>query len=165
MKKRSIKRIKHPNRAMFKYHITLFFFIILFYHVFAYKNEHSFVELNANSHPFLLENKDFFIQDKQHFLRENEDLYGYDGAIDNIVEQNLKRFKGSVYLDYTGAGVYQDSQIDRVATELKSTGFGNSHSRSPTASNTDNRIEQLRKYVFRFFSVPSRDYDVIFTSG
>ena len=39
---------------------------------------------------------------------------------------------GHVYLDYTGAGLYADSQLSEHLALLRSTVFGNPHSLNPT---------------------------------
>ena len=54
-----------------------------------------------------------------------------------------------VYVDYTGAGVYQEKQISEDRDDLISNMYGNAHSRSKSALHTEEVVE-----VFEFFSKP-----------
>ena len=45
------------------------------------------------------------------FMRRFGNDYGYNGTIDTIRENDMKRMRGAVYLDYTGAGLYRESQV------------------------------------------------------
>ena len=68
--------------------------------------------------------------------------YGYNGTLDTIRQNDLKRVRGSVYLDYTGAGVYRESQI-RKCSDMWLTGFyGNAHSRSPSSLSTEHEVRE-----------------------
>lgn len=71
--------------------------------------------------------------------------YGYNNTIDDLRENDMKRMKGAVYLDYTGSGMYRESQIQKCANLLLNGVYGNAHSRSPSSLNT----EHLVPYVFR----------------
>ncbi|MDQ7024290.1 MAG: aminotransferase class V-fold PLP-dependent enzyme, partial [Anaerolineae bacterium] len=68
-----------------------------------------------------------------------------------------------VYLDYTGGGLYADSQIKQHMTMLMSGVYGNPHSGNPTSLATTKLDEQARRYVFEFFNADPDDYAVIFT--
>ena len=71
------------------------------------------------------------------FLERFGDVYGYNNTIDSIRESDMKRLKGAVYLDYTGSGVYRESQVTKCASLLTSDLFGNAHSRSQSSMNTE----------------------------
>ena len=42
------------------------------------------------------------------FLSKYENEYGYNNTINTLRSEETRRFKGSTYLDYTGAGVYRE---------------------------------------------------------
>ena len=66
--------------------------------------------------------------------------YGYNGTIDSIREEDMKRLRGAVYLDYTGSGVYRESQIRECSNLLLNNMYGNAHSRSPSSLATENIV-------------------------
>ncbi len=70
-----------------------------------------------------------------------------------------------VYLDYTGAGLYGELQIDRHMDLLRSHVLGNPHSTNPTSQGTTELIEATRQHVLDFFNASPDEYGVIFTSN
>ncbi len=69
-----------------------------------------------------------------------------------------------VYLDYTGAGLYSESQL-RAHTELLSHGvLGNPHSVSAASSASTTLVEHTRRAVLDYFD-GGDDYVVIFTAN
>ena len=71
--------------------------------------------------------------------------YGYNGTLDAIRQSDLKRTKGSVYLDYSGSGVYRESQIRKCSDMWLSGFYGNAHSRSPSSMNTEHEVKRTRR--------------------
>lgn len=71
--------------------------------------------------------------------------------------------QGHVYLDYTGGGLYADSQLDAHMDLLRHNVFGNPHSHNPTSLAMTELVEQARAYVLQFFNAPPDEYVVIFT--
>ncbi|MEE8465622.1 MAG: aminotransferase class V-fold PLP-dependent enzyme [Dehalococcoidia bacterium] len=72
---------------------------------------------------------------------------------------------GQVFLDYTGGGLYADSQI-RDLTDLLDGGiFGNPHSDSPASSATTALVDRARAAVLEYFNAPPDEYVAIFTSN
>ena len=70
---------------------------------------------------------------------------------------------GQIYLDYTGGGLYAESQL-RTHHELLTTHvFGNPHSQNPTSLAMTHLVEQARAYVLAFFRAAPEEYAVIFT--
>ena len=67
-----------------------------------------------------------------------------------------------VYLDYTGGGVYADSQVRAHADLITSRILGNPHSVSLASSETTTLVESARRAVLDFFKA-SDDYTAIFT--
>ena len=70
---------------------------------------------------------------------------------------------GQVFLDYTGGGLYADSQIRQVSELLEEGIFGNPHSDSPASSATTQLVEETRESLLNFFNAPPDEYVAIFT--
>jgi molybdenum cofactor sulfurtransferase len=71
--------------------------------------------------------------------------------------------QGHTYLDYTGGGLYGESQL-RIHHDLLATGvFGNPHSHNPTSLASTRLVEEARAAVLGFFHAPTDEYDVVFT--
>ncbi|MFQ5791319.1 MAG: aminotransferase class V-fold PLP-dependent enzyme, partial [Acidobacteriota bacterium] len=69
------------------------------------------------------------------------------------------------YLDYTGGGLYADSQLRQHKELLLGGVFGNPHSSNPTSEAMTRLIEQCRRHVLDFFSASIKEYLVIFTAN
>jgi molybdenum cofactor sulfurtransferase len=69
---------------------------------------------------------------------------------------------GHTYLDYTGGGMYGDSQIREHASVLASSAFGNPHSASLASIATTGLVEETRREVLAFFNATA-DYTAVFT--
>src|SRR5690606_24466124 len=70
---------------------------------------------------------------------------------------------GHVYLDYTGSGLYAESQVRRHAALLADAVLGNPHSRNPTSSACTARVDAVRARVLDFFEADPEEYEVVFT--
>jgi selenocysteine lyase/cysteine desulfurase len=70
-----------------------------------------------------------------------------------------------VYVDFTGAGLYADSQIRRHLDQLSGDVFGNPHSGSPCSEATTRLVEQTRRRVLEYFRASPHDYTAIFTAN
>ncbi len=70
---------------------------------------------------------------------------------------------GQVYLDYTGGGLYADSQVRKHQEILLAGVFGNPHSSNPTSMAATRLVEDARAHVLRFFNADPAEYDVAFT--
>jgi molybdenum cofactor sulfurtransferase len=70
-----------------------------------------------------------------------------------------------VYLDYTGGGLYAQSQIEKHHKLLREHVFGNPHSSNPTSSLATELVEHARAYVLKFFRADPDEYLAIFTSN
>ena len=71
--------------------------------------------------------------------------------------------RGHVYLDYTGAGLYADSQLAEHLELLRANVFGNPHSQNPTSAAMTDLVEQARAAVLTFFAASPEEYMAIFT--
>ncbi|HKZ68435.1 MAG TPA: aminotransferase class V-fold PLP-dependent enzyme, partial [Anaerolineales bacterium] len=72
---------------------------------------------------------------------------------------------GHVYLDYTGGGLYADSQIRQHMTLLAEGVYGNPHSSNPTSQASTQMDEHARHYVLRYFNAAPDEYAVVFTQN
>ncbi len=70
-----------------------------------------------------------------------------------------------VYLDYTGGGLYAESQLQQHIDLLHGHVFGNPHSSNPTSLAMTELVEHARHYVLEYFNAPPDEYVVIFTSN
>ena len=70
---------------------------------------------------------------------------------------------GHAYLDYTGAGLYAESQVRAHADYLCGCVLGNPHSRNPTSAAATAKVEEAREKVLRFFNADPDAYEVVFT--
>ncbi|MDQ2691090.1 MAG: aminotransferase class V-fold PLP-dependent enzyme, partial [Chloroflexota bacterium] len=70
---------------------------------------------------------------------------------------------GHIYLDYTGGGLYAESQLRRHNRLLAEHVFGNPHSSNPTSLAATQLVEHAREYVLKFFNADPDEYLVIFT--
>ncbi len=70
---------------------------------------------------------------------------------------------GHVYLDYTGGGLYADSQLVEHMRLLRENVFGNPHSVNPTSTLSTELLERARARVLEFFGACGEEYVAIFT--
>ena len=68
-----------------------------------------------------------------------------------------------IYLDYTGGGLYAESQLRRHNKMLSEHVFGNPHSSNPTSQAATQLVEHAREYVLKFFHADPQEYLAIFT--
>jgi selenocysteine lyase/cysteine desulfurase len=93
--------------------------------------------------------------------------YMQTGSIDKLRAEDYARIDqlGHIYLDYTGSGVYAESQLQKHHEFLSSNVFGNPHSTNPTSIISTEMVERTRATILRFFNASPEDYVVIFTSN
>jgi selenocysteine lyase/cysteine desulfurase len=72
---------------------------------------------------------------------------------------------GHVCLDYTGAGLYADSQLAEHLELLRRNVFGNPHSLNPSSAAMTALVESARAAVLAFFRAPPDEYVAIFTAN
>src|SRR5690242_11038316 len=91
--------------------------------------------------------------------------YAETGALDRLRASEYGRLDltGHVYLDYTGAGLYAESQIRAHAEQLNTLVLGNPHSTSLSSSTTTALVEHTRRRILEFFNAPRDQYTAIFT--
>ncbi len=100
------------------------------------------------------------------FLQKNPG-YASTLAIDELRRRDYQRLDDSrhVYLDYTGGGLYAESQV-KAHHDLLTTGvFGNPHSSNPSSRLSTELVDSTRSTILEFFSADPDEYVVIFTSN
>ena len=70
---------------------------------------------------------------------------------------------GHIYLDYTGGGLYADSQLARHRDLLAGAVFGNPHSQNVPSREAAAQVEATRAQILEFFRAAPEEYEVIFT--
>jgi selenocysteine lyase/cysteine desulfurase len=100
------------------------------------------------------------------FLQQYPD-YKKTASIDDLRRKDYARIdRGEhVYLDYTGGGLYADSQVKKHQQILLENVFGNPHSTNPTSQAATHLVEGAREYVLKFFNADPQEYVAIFTQN
>src|SRR6187401_2513630 len=91
--------------------------------------------------------------------------YRATGKLDELRATEYARLdrQGHVYLDYTGGGLYAESQLRRHMALLHDGVFGNPHSKNLTSLAMTERVERARAAVLRYFNASPDEYEAIFT--
>ncbi len=98
------------------------------------------------------------------FVRRYPD-YAAHAQLDALRASDYARLDrtGHIYLDYTGGGLYAESQLRRHHDLLTGNVFGNPHSQNPTSLAMTHLVEQARDSVLHFFNADPAEYAVVFT--
>ncbi|MEE9248390.1 MAG: aminotransferase class V-fold PLP-dependent enzyme [Dehalococcoidia bacterium] len=98
-------------------------------------------------------------------FRQTYPAFESTGCLDELRAGEYSRLdeQNQVYLDYTGGGLYADSQIREHMALLRSGVFGNPHSSNPASEATTRLVEQAREYVLEYFNASPDEYVAIFT--
>ena len=96
---------------------------------------------------------------------ENHTEYSSTGTLDALRASDYGRLDAQrhVYLDYTGGGLYAESQVRSHGELLNRQVFGNPHSGSLSSAATTHLVEQARRYVLAYFNASPDDYTAVFT--
>jgi len=88
----------------------------------------------------------------QQFLKEYP-AYTQTSIIDDLRKTEYQRLdqQQQCYLDYTGGGLYAESQLDKHFALLRKNVYGNPHSANPTSLAMTELVEEARAYVMRYF--------------
>jgi selenocysteine lyase/cysteine desulfurase len=94
-------------------------------------------------------------------------FYDTTHDIDELRERDYSRLDrlGQVYLDYTGGGLYAESQVRAHQELLAKNVFGNPHSSNPSSLAATRLVENARQYVLHYFHASPEEYEVIFTQN
>jgi selenocysteine lyase/cysteine desulfurase len=100
-------------------------------------------------------------------LRAASPAYAATTKLDELRATEFARLdrQGHVYLDYTGAGLYAESQVRRHAALLLDGVLGNPHSSNPTSAAAAALVERTRRHVLDFFRADPEEYVVVFTAN
>jgi selenocysteine lyase/cysteine desulfurase len=90
---------------------------------------------------------------------------GETALLDELRHSDFARLDAGhhAYLDYTGAGLYADSQLSEHIELLRTRVFGNPHSLNPTSSAMTELVEHARDSVLDYFRASPQEYVAIFT--
>ncbi len=89
------------------------------------------------------------------------------GSIDILRREEYRRLDGlgHIYLDYTGGGLYSETQVQSHMKLLEENVFGNPHSTNPTSQAMTKLVESARSSVLKFFNASPDEYVCIFTQN
>src|SRR5689334_11681825 len=93
--------------------------------------------------------------------------YASTGYLDELRAREYARLDqhGQVYLDYTGGGLYAESQLRAHLALLTSNVFCNPHSTNPASQAMTDLVEHARSYVLEYFNADPQEYEAIFTTN
>ena len=93
--------------------------------------------------------------------------YATTTVIDELRATDYARLDhlGQTYLDYTGGGLYAESQISRHHELLAARVLGNPHSQNPTSLASAELSAEARDAVRRFFHAPEDEFEIVFTAN
>ena len=72
---------------------------------------------------------------------------------------------GETYLDYTGGGLYAESQLHAHRELLAGGLFGNPHSSSPASRSSTELADAARRAILAFVNASPEEYTVVFTAN
>jgi selenocysteine lyase/cysteine desulfurase len=93
--------------------------------------------------------------------------YAATASIDALRQRDFGRLDalGQIYLDYTGSGLYAESQVRRHSELLLGNVLGNPHSGSPASSESTHIVERCRARILDFFGADPDEYAMVFTAN
>ena len=91
--------------------------------------------------------------------------YPSTAVLDALRQSDYSRLdaQGHVYLDYTGGGLYAESQLRHHAALLNDHILGNPHSGNLSSTATTRLVEQARRSVLAYFNASPAEYTAVFT--
>jgi len=94
---------------------------------------------------------------------------GYEktALLDELRATEYRRLdeRGQVYLDYTGASLYAESQLQKHFELLRGSVLGNPHSASPASVRMTEHVERTRRQILSYFHARAEDYVLVFTQN
>src|SRR6266702_1679466 len=107
------------------------------------------------------------MREAEQAFRQAYPTFASTSALDDLRAREYARLDdlGQIYLDYTGGGLYAESQLREHFELLRHHVFGNPHSLNPTSRATTELVERARASVLDFFQASPDEYAVIFTSN
>ncbi len=100
-------------------------------------------------------------------FRRRFPAYAATAAIDDLRAAEYARLErlGHTYLDYTGGGLYAESQARRHQELLCEQVLGNPHSQNPASVASAKLASAARDAVRRFFNAPESEFEIVFTAN
>src|SRR6266700_684187 len=107
------------------------------------------------------------MQSAEQAFRHAYPAFENSAALDHLraTEYTYLDERGHIYLDYTGGGLYAESQLREHFELLRHNVFGNPHSLSPASQAMTELDERARAFVLTFFRASPDEYTVIFTAN
>ncbi len=93
--------------------------------------------------------------------------YAATAAVDELRAREFSRLDrlGHVYLDYTGGGLYGETQVRAHADFLVGNVLGNPHSTNPTSLVATEYVERCRHRILSFFNASPDEYVPVLTAN
>ncbi len=93
--------------------------------------------------------------------------YRYTESLDRLRTEEYSRLdrRRHIYIDYTGGGLYAESQIRKHHQLLTDHVLGNPHSSTPASLVSTRLVDQTREHILRFFNADPNEYLAIFTAN
>jgi len=100
-------------------------------------------------------------------FRQSHPEYEETKGLDDLRAKEFARLDENkhVYLDYTGGGLYSDSQLNEHMQILKRGIFGNPHSNNPSSLAITRLDQHARERVLNYFNASPEEYVAIFTQN
>ncbi|XP_061546370.1 molybdenum cofactor sulfurase [Phycodurus eques] len=98
-------------------------------------------------------------------FKEAWSCYGYGENLEDVLEGEFTRIKGTVYLDHAATTLYPDSLVRSYCLDISRNVYGNPHSHNPSSRLTHETVERVRYRILQHFNTTAEEYSVIFTSG
>ncbi|MFC1659953.1 aminotransferase class V-fold PLP-dependent enzyme [Gemmatimonadota bacterium] len=113
-----------------------------------------------------LKSSEDFSQKYAEFLSRYPE-YGETKTLDQLRNTDFARLDrlGHIYVDYTGGGLYGESQVRQHYELLTESVLGNPHSTNPTSAAATEKVVSCRNRVLDFFNADPEEYVLIFTSN
>ena len=103
---------------------------------------------------------------EQKFFRDCPE-YADTVVLDQLRRHEYRRLdqQQQIYLDYTGGGLYGESQLQSHMQLLQEQVLGNPHSANPASQATTQLVEATRSFVLEYFNADSAEYFIVFTAN
>ncbi|XP_051935896.1 molybdenum cofactor sulfurase isoform X1 [Hippocampus zosterae] len=98
-------------------------------------------------------------------FKEVWSCYGYGENLEDMLEREFTRMKGTVYLDHAANTLYPESLVRSYSLDISRNVYGNPHSHNPSSRLTHETMERVRYRILQHFNTTPEEYSVIFTSG
>src|SRR5258708_1598722 len=116
---------------------------------------------------FLPHSSSFMMHIAEAAFRQAYPTFESTSVLDELRMREYARLDESqqVYLDYTGGGLYAESQLREHMALLCCSVFGNPHCTNPASQATTELVEHVRNYVLTYFNASPDENAVIFTTN